>query len=567
MKNYPLYHSPYSTDLRTFFQKAVERYADKDLFVYRRNGRLESVGYRAFAERVAALGAALEAEGLFDGRMAILGENSPEWLLCYFAIGCGGGVAVPLDREQTEENLAQMLTATECGVLFFSADYADLAAALSHRLPRRLRCICFGEQSELPEAELLEALLEKGRKALAAGDRRYEERPVDPEGMLEIIFTSGTTSTSKAVQLSHHNVVSNACYSANMVDIRHTDRVLAPLPFHHTYQLTCGILNMINQGCTIFINRSVRYLVQDIAAFRPTIVVVVPLMLEMILQKIQAGVAAQGKEKLFGKLLSVIRVLQRLGLHPSLGIIQKIKDQLGGEIHTFICGGAPLAPSVVETFGAMNMQVVQGYGITECSPLVAVNRNRYYKTDSIGLPIPGCEVKIEDGEILVRGEGVMAGYYNNPEETAASFRDGWFCTGDLGRQDADGFLYITGRKKNLIVLKNGKNVSPEDLEADICACPYVKECVVYGVENGSNADLTLSATIYPDFEQETLKGLPTHEVHTLINEEITALNKRLPFYKQVHQVKFRETEFPKTTTKKIKRSNAYQEDGSGSGLK
>lgn len=554
MKNYPLYNSPYSTDLKELLARAVNTYGDKPIFVFRRGGRNCEITYREFNQTVGYLGASLETRGLLGTPCAILGENSWEWLLSYFTIGCGGGVAVPLDREQTVESLLDMLLATRSKTLFFSADYADVVQELRPGLPKDMRYIAFAGQKAVEEAELLEDLVLEGRNA-PNQVAFYRGRAVCAEDLLEIIFTSGTTSVSKAVMLTHHNVVSNACYSANMVDIRSTDRVLAPLPFNHTYQLTCGILNMINQGCTIIINSSIRRLMEDITSFSPTIVVVVPLMLEMVLQKIRAGIQKQGKEAIFGKLLGAVKFLRRLGFRPDMSAMRKVRAQLGGQIHTFICGGAPLSSVVVEDFNAMGMQVVQGYGITECSPLVAVNRNRCFKVDSVGLPIPGCEVKIDNGEILVRGEGVMAGYYNNEEETSGSFTDGWYRTGDLGRLDASGFLYITGRKKNVIVMKNGKNVSPEELEEELYSCPLIKECVVYGVESGANADLTLSVTVFPDFENDQLQGMENHEVLSRIDEEIQKINKRLPLYKQVRNIKLRETEFEKTTTKKIKRAN------------
>jgi long-chain acyl-CoA synthetase len=544
MKNYPLYESPYSATLRELLDGAAGRYGDKDAFLFRAGGEIKTVSYRSFRKQAFILGGALARRRLLQKQAAILGENSYQWLLAYFAVGCYGGVAVALDRDQPVEALNGMLEYAGCGVLFYSKEYAPVALELSKTQPELTMIPMEGEG--LPGEIPMDLLLEEDDA---------EELPIlNPDAPLEIIFTSGTTSRSKAVLLSHRNVVSNACYASNMVDIRSTDRVLASLPFHHTYELTCGVLDMMNQGCTIFINSSMKRLLADIAEFRPTMMVVVPLMLEMLLERIWDVARRSGKEKQLGRLVAFSKWMQKLGFTQPMPRTQQIKDSFGGNLRTIICGGAPLAREVVEDINAMGIRVVQGYGITECSPLVAVNRDRFFKTASVGMPIPGCEVRVDEGEILVRGENVMLGYYKDPAATAAAMRDGWFCTGDLGEIDAEGFVYLQGRKKNLIVLKNGKNISPEELEAGLLGCALIKECVVYGVEGGRNADVTLSATVYPDYQHPRLQGLLNHEVLALINSEVEKLNRQYPIYKQIRNVKLREMEFEKTTTHKIKRT-------------
>lgn len=401
---------------------------------------------------------------------------------------------------------------------------------------------------------------------MESGKKDYLNAPIDENAMSAMIFTSGTTGQAKAVMLSHKNICSNMMAVSASVYMDSTDSVLSILPLHHTYECTAGFLTMIYNGATITFNEGLKYIGKNLKEAQPTILILVPLILESMYNKIweQASKDKSLKFKLKAGLFISNLLYKVFKIDIRRKLFKSVIDNVGGKLRLVISGAAALDPEVAKGFEAMGIKVLQGYGLTEASPIVAVNRDKSYRHDSVGLPLPGLDVEIINpdkegfGEIIVKGDSVMLGYYNNDDATKAVLKDGWLYTGDLGRMDEKGFIYITGRKKNIIVTKTGKNIFPEEVEAYLNKSPYIKESLVSGRENDKNDETIVVAQIVPDMDAikaklKTDTDPSPEEVYKLIKAEIRAINKNMPVYKRVVDITIRENEFAKTSSKKIKR--------------
>lgn len=515
MKNYPLYKHPELKSLRELIDWNAERHPGDVAFRYREGTQIISVSYAQFKADVDALSTFFLGQGTQGAKIAVVGENSYLWILAYFAVVLSGNIIVPLDKELPDEEIAMLLTRCEAEVLIYSNTYADTAEKMLQE--KRVGTIL--SLKDFPTC-------------LESGIERPTVGGVDENAVCSIIFTSGTTGDPKGVMLTQKNLMADtlgACQNAMP-----TGRSLLVLPLHHTFAFTTGVLAMMVYGVPICINKSLRCFTKDMQTFKPRIMILVPLYVETTHKNIWKTAKTQGKDKLLKGLIAASNLLRRFGLDFRRKLFRSILEQFGGELDTIICGGAFLKQTYIDSMDAIGIQILNGYGITECSPVVSVNRNQYSREGSIGLPLPCCEVKIIDGEICVRGENVMVGYYRDEAATLETFTGGWFKTGDLGYLDEDGFLFITGRGKNLIILSNGKNVAPEELEEKLLDIAGVQEVLVYA-ENG-----LITAEIFTQQENE-------------VRGSVTALNKELPGYKRIQKVIFRDTEFEKTTTKKIKR--------------
>ena len=375
--------------------------------------------------------------------------------------------------------------------------------------------------------------------------------------MCALLFTSGTTGTSKGVMLSQKNLTAAVNASCLSMSYDHKNTFVSVLPPHHTYELTCGNLAMINIGGSVFINDSIKYAMRNFASFKPNTLVLVPLFLETMHKKIWDEINKKGMTKKVKLGMKASAAMLAVGVDKRKQIFSQILGAFGGNLQSIVCGGAPLSPQIIKDFYAFGITVLEGYGITECAPLVAVNSPGKVKFHSVGQPVYGCEVKIdkgpdeETGEILVKGDNVMMGYYRNPEATAEVFtEDGFFRTGDIGYMDKDNYIYITGRKKNVIILSNGKNVFPEEIEERLSEVDIISESVVIGRQN-TNGEIVITAIAVPNMER--LEGKNADEVYTAIKDAVNEINRHLPSFKQVHDVEIRYEEFEKTTSRKIKR--------------
>ena len=523
MRNY----DPFEIELATFRQildlRALDM-PDDIVFQYAERKRLETVTCGRFYDEIDRLGAWLCEKGWRRRTVAVLGENSYPWILSYFAVVMSDNIVVPLDKEQNAEELGKLLKRCGAEAIFCSHTYIDVAEAMQEQ----------GVVSTVVDMRDIPSIIEAETGSLRAMDAEPE-----PDSVSTIIFTSGTTGEPKGVQLEQRAIVMDALNACRGLWVSGSS--VLTLPLHHTFGFTVGVLSAYISGYPIFISKSLRSFMNDLKEFRPHNLVLVPLYVETMYKNIWRLAKEQGRDRRLRRMLKVSNGLRRVGIDVRRRMFRPVLEQFGGALEHIVCGGAFLDQDYIDGLEAMGVQILNGYGITECAPVVAVNRSNRQKRNSVGLPLPGCEVKIIDGEICVRGDNVMAGYFEDEEATVEAMEDGWFKTGDLGYIDEDGFLYITGRKKNLIILSNGKNISAEELEAKLLHIENVEEVVVHGEDN------VITAEIYaPD--------------QTGVDDAVARLNRELPSYKRIQRVRYRLSEFEKTTTRKIKRYYHKNED-------
>lgn len=549
MKKYPWYPTAYYDTFQDFLtglaafgdQPAICRYDD--------SGAEQVHSYRALCRDVACLRGALAARGLAGGRVAIAGENCYEWIVLFLAVVSGGGVAVCVDIDQADGTVCQLIRQAEADTVFASESLLPICAPLLQE-PDGVRRLF------LLEADAKAAAPDGGYAALLEEGGALPETPLptlSPDQSAAIVFTSGTTATAKAVDLTHRNLLQNAGAAVATVDLGGS--IFTGLPFYHAYGLNCGVFCSLLKGARLTINGNLRTMMRDMTLAQAKTLVAVPLMLEAVYQAAWAQIRRDGREEAVNSLLKRYFALKKVGIQYARAERMKLRDTYFGSLRLSVCGGAHVNAEISRRLEALGVLVFQGYGITECSPLIAVNRNEYWSFDSVGTLLPGYEVKLEQGEILVRGPSVMAGYHNDPEATAQAVVDGWFKTGDLGEIGPDGQLYIIGRSKNLIVLKNGKKISPERIEQLVQAIPMVKETLVYGAISGTAADdVKPAVSIYPD--PELTAGMESYEILAALQREVDRINETLPSYQQLQMINIREKEFTKTSSQKPKRFDA-----------
>ncbi|MBQ1208382.1 MAG: AMP-binding protein [Lachnospiraceae bacterium] len=549
MKRYPHNEVTYYSRFRDMIDGMAEEYGESPAISwFTRKQEEKGVSYNKLRDDVRGLQEMLIRMGLAGKHIAIVGENSYEWLLVYFAANYCGSVAVCIDIEQSDETILQMLEMADVSAIFLASPYAEICGKYEKQ---DVKMFLLSGRGPLPTVQ---SLAEQGQMIWKEGSENREiDEQVCPDNTAAIVFTSGTTSYAKPVMLSQNAILTNA--SDALANVRIGDRTFTSLPFYHTYGLTCSVLSMLIPGSHLYINGNLRTVMKELQLAKPHTLLTVPLMLETIHSKIWLSAEENGKTEALKKLLKLKKIQFALGLKKSGKTLEAIREKTVGSIRLIICGGAHMSREIMEEFMYMGVTVLQGYGITECGPLVSVNRNEANKLDSVGLVTAHCEVKIEDGEILVRGANLMQGYYKHQELTDEVMRDGWFCTGDMGEIDKDGFLYITGRKKNLIVFKNGKKVSPEKLEEKLKKISLVQDVMVYGAASGiSTDDVQIAASIYPS--PEKTEGMTSYEILEQLQREINRINDELPIYQQIQMVNIREQEFSKTALQKIKRHMA-----------
>lgn len=558
--------------LRDLVETSAELYGDKILYIYKRGEARYSFSYNDYRRDLYRLGEGMSRIGLMGRTVAVIGESCPEYMTAYIAAVSGGGVIVPLDRDLGHAEIARFADLSGAEAVFYTEQFNDVLPSLAEQMPQVRYFIPItpaegsdttdgsssaGDAVILPYSELL-AL---GDKAMEEGDRSFLDYDctADMSQMSALLFTSGTTGTSKGVMLSHANLVASVNAASRGTIFGPDNTFVDLLPMHHSYEVTCGHLGAANLGGTVYINDSLKNTLRSITTFKPDSLIVVPLYVETMHKRIWAEIARKGMTRRVRALMKASSAMHRAGIDIRRKLFKQILDGLGGNLRYIICGGAPLSPELVRDFDAFGIEICEGYGITECSPLIAVNRHGKVRLRSVGQPVDNCEVRIADpsadgtGEIEARGRNVMLGYFGNEEATSEVFtEDGWFRTGDVGCMDADGYIYITGRKKNIIILSNGKNIFPEEIEEHLYTSPLIGECVVIGRKN-SAGDTRITAVIYPSDEAVELEGKSEEEKLALIRDAVNTINRSLPVYKQVRDVELRSEEFEKTTTRKIKR--------------
>ncbi len=543
MKQYPLYNPDYYDNFSALIS-GIEKYGDNpSIEWFDRSKERHNRSYRELCGDVESLKRALIQKGLSGRHVAIVSENCYKWIISFLAITSSGGVAVCVDIEQPDDTIRQMILQADAEMVIVSPTFHQICAPLLQQNEISSLCVMSGEASEAQQS--LDELIKLGESLVDVS-----EPAIGPNDTAAIMFTSGTTSKSKPVMLSHRNLLNNASSSIAAVDIKkHT---FTSLPFYHSYGLTCAILNGLINGSKITVNGDIKTMVRDLLLSNPETFMAVPLMAEALYHVLWAGIEKRGEVEMVRSIMKRRSKLMKLGFNISDNALVSIKEEILGRLKVVITGGAHLNPELGHNLNAFGILVIEGYGITECSPLIAVNRNKFYSFGSVGPVLPGCEVRIVNDEIWVKGPNTMKGYYKNPEATAEVFDGEWFKTGDLGSIDRNGFLTITGRIKNLIVLKNGKKISPEKIEELIMKIPLVKDVLVYGVNTGNSADdVKPAASIYPN--PDAVQGMTSYDILEQLQKEINKINITLPPYQQVQMINIREKEFAKTSSKKIKR--------------
>ena len=549
------------TDLKDLLYKSASRFTRRTAFKLKdKIGNIYKVTYEKFKADVMALGTALINLGLKDSNIAVIGKNSYNWAVSYLASTIVG-VVVPIDKELKSEEIVNFLNVSSAKAVLADDKYIqNLVKSKSSIENKNILFINFNSEKDTNSYMSYQLALDAGYDQLEEGNKDFDNIKIDPNAMKILIFTSGTTGSAKGVCLSHKNVASNIMSTFGIVKVHRDDQVLSILPLHHTYECTLGFLLVLYSGGCISYCEGLRHITDNILEFKPTVILCVPLLLEKMYKKIESTVRKSLPEK-YANIEG--DVIAQLPFIIKKIVISKVKNSLGGRLRAFIVGAAPLSPDVINSFKNLHIKSIQGYGLTECSPLVAGNNDFYIKPDAVGLPIPNVSYKIDKpdetgvGEILVKGPNVMLGYYKNEEETKKAIVDGWFHTGDLGKVDDDGWLYITGRLKTVIVTQNGKNIYPEEIEHYLNENPLISESLVTGVPDEKTDEVYVNAQIFPNLDaiKEYLKGaIPQkEEIKAIIKDIIASVNKKLPNYKHIKSFIVKDEEFEKTTTQKIKR--------------
>lgn len=562
------YHEVRPLDsLKDIVRGGASSYSGRTAFLAKteRGGEYNEITYDTFADQVDALGTRLHQLGLAGANIAVIGPNCYQWVVAYFAVVNGTGTVVPLDKELSPPEIKNLIKAGDCKAVFTTKEYIETFRETG--IPHIFLMDAYeGTGSDNPEH--LMGMVAAGMELLAAGDRSFVDAVVDPDKTSAILFTSGTTDVPKGVMLSHTNIAFVIRGVGMMCQIRGDDRTLSILPIHHTFESTIGIMEILYQGGSIAFYEGLKYVVKNLQESKASILVAVPLIIESIYDKIWKQARETKKDGLLRTAIRLNKTLMALGIDQRRKIFKSVYDNFGGNLRFFVCGAAAINPNVVRGLMDLGFEITVGYGLTETAPLASgvsdFEYGQFYvKPGSCGRAIPGGELKIvnedEDGigEIHYRGANVMQGYYHMPEKTAEVLKDGWFNTGDLGFQDKNGWLYITGRKKNVIVTKTGKNIYPEELEELLKDNPYVKESMVYGLEEDQGEGVTVAVQIIPDLEnieRDFGAGKTDDELHKILKDSLHTVNEKLPSYKRIRDIQIRKDEFVKTTTKKIKRN-------------
>ncbi len=558
MKKMPLNPSTLYINFRELVEDVALRYGEKTAYSFRfapKDEEIQRISYTQLAEDVRCLATSFVSKGVSKGNTALIGKLSYGWVCSYLALLSVGAVVVPLDPDWSEEELAETARFAECGSLLCAEDLLETkakAVGVAARI-KNLMSLDFSEKS-LSIASWIEA----GRALRLEGNTAYEDARISPDAVALLVFTSGTTGKGKGVMLSQTALLTNIYAGLQLIEVG--DRSIAVLPPHHTFGSTINLLGNLLVGSDLYITSGIKYLMQEMQEHQPTHLILVPLFLESFYRKIMDTLKKSKKEKFLNRMIGASNTARKAGIDLRKQLFSAVRKAFGGKLTTVICGGAPINQKVVDFFQSLGIIVINGYGITECSPLIAANRNNGTKDGRCGYPISTATIKIKnpdengEGEIAVKGPCVMMGYYKDPEATAATFdNDGYFLTGDYGKFDDHGYLYITGRLKNLIILANGKNVYPEEIEADLAArIPGLLDVVVYeGISKRGQEHNAVVAEIF--FDAAFLRKEGVEDIHSYTRGFVNDYNKSAVPYKKIGIFKIRDEEFPKNTLRKIVR--------------
>lgn len=566
MKKNCLYQPEEVLDFKHLLKRTVKLYGNKVAFIYKKNPKAKNPVYIQktycdFQSDINGLGTKLLDLGLENKRVAIIAPNRYEWCVSYLAITTANIVVVPLDKSLPENEIESLILRSEVEAIIFDSKYLDILEKIREKNISNLKhYICMDFSTSTENILSYFQLVQEGKNLISSGDKRLNNIIIDKNKMTSMLFTSGTTSISKAVMLSQSNICSNINQIRSIVNIKPENVFLSFLPLHHTFECSCTFLTGITCGITIAFCDGLKHVTQNLKEYKITGFVCVPLMLEAMYKKIMKGIEKSGKTKLINFMVPITNFLAKCGINVKRKVYKEILDQLGGHLDLIIYGAAPMSKEVIKGLTSFGLRLDQGYGLTETSPVLCGETDRLKKPGSCGVPLKGVDLKIINpdengiGEIIASGPNIMLGYYNNEEATKEALQDGYFHTGDLGYLDKDGCIFVTGRKKSVIVLKNGKNIFPEELETLINKLPFVEESIVYGKPT-KDGDLDLCAKIV--YNEQLLKEVfpeaKKENYYDIILKEVKQINKTMPAYKYIRQIMVTEEPLIKTTTQKVKR--------------
>lgn len=549
------------TDLKDMLNKTKNMYGDKLAYKIKlEEGKYKTFSHKEVRDMVDALGTALISLGLKGKRIAVIGENRYEWEIAYLSIVCGTGVVVPLDKALPENELESLVERSEIEAIFYTGKYSEVIRKIRDKNTNKLKYLIAMDKEDSHENTFLQSgLIEEGKKLLEKGNKEFVNAKINPNEMSIMLFTSGTTSKSKAVALSHKNICSNLMDIGDVLDVNSEDVLLSILPIHHVFECTVGFLFALYKGaCTVFCD-GIRHIIENLNEYKVSVMACVPGIYERIFEIIKKQLEKQGK---VDEILENEEKYRNASMEKRKEIFSEIHNMLGGRIRLLLSGAAALDKKIEEKYRLLGLNLVQGYGLTETSPVVAVGTKENHRLGSIGKTVPSVEAKLTDvnkegvGELIVKGPNVMLGYYNNEAATSEVLKDGWFYTGDLAKIDDDGFIYICGRKKSVIVLKNGKNIYPEEMENLINKIDGINESFVFGKqvsEDKENVKIYAKLVFDREKVEEIYKTKEESEIYKAIFEKIKEINSTMPKYKAIKGIILTEKPLIKTTTNKIKR--------------
>ena len=544
------------TDLKDMLKKSGEKYGKKIAYKIRQENGYKEITHSEVRKMVDGLGTKLIDMGLKDKRIAVIGENRYEWEIAYLSIVCGTGTVVPLDKSLPENELESLIERSKAEAIICSQKYVEILKKTKLKY-----IISMDLENDNDGIISQKRLISEGIQLVKSGDTSFTNAKIDNEKMSIMLFTSGTTSISKAVALSHKNICSNLMDISSILDVNSSDVFLSFLPLHHVFECTVGFLFSLYVGAETVFCDGIRHIPENLAEYKVSVMASVPAIYERLFKIIKKHLEKQGKVE---QILKDEEKYKDSSMEKKKEVFKEIHDLLGGNIKLFISGAASLEPSIEEKFRRLGFNMVQGYGLTETSPVVAIGNKKYHKTGSIGKCVPSDEVKLLDvnkdgiGELAVKGPNVMLEYYGNKEATEKVLKDGWFQTGDLARIDEEGYIFICGRKKSVIVLKNGKNIFPEEMETLINKEDGVEESFIFGkpISKDPN-DIKIFVKIV--YNKESFEGKTETEINEYFNEKIKSINKTMPHYKAIRGIIISDKPLIKTTTNKIKREKNLEQ--------
>ncbi len=554
------------TDIKDMVESSCREFAENTAFLVKdtKGGEYRPIKYKEALLDINGLGTALIAAGLKDRKISVIGENSYQWAISYLAAVCGTGIVVPLDKELSAGELRQLVQEAEVSCVIFDAKHEEVFRQMKADGDTSIELLV-SMQAEQSDKEVFawKDLTESGRNMVLAGHTEFTDAQIDSDEMSILLFTSGTTGVSKGVMLSHRNIAADLMAAPTVLWVKPTDRFFSFLPLHHTYECTAGFLMPFYKGASIAYCEGLKYIVKNLSEAHPTFFLGVPAVFENLYKKIWQNVRKKGKEDLLKKVIRINRKTKKVGIDLGGIFFKDIRALFGGNMRMMIAGGAAIDPAVLEGFQDFGIMALQGYGLTEAAPLGALNPDTAPNSRSIGKKFPCFDLRIDQpgedgvGEVCLKGDNIMLGYYKRPDLSAEVLKDGWFHTGDLGYMDKDGYVYLTGRKKNVIIAKNGKNVYPEELEYYLSRIPYIAESMVWGrpSEDGSDTVIVASVVLNEEAfcEQFGNQEMSDDEIIALLWKEVDKINLEVPFFKKIKAIVLRKEEFEKNSSRKIKR--------------